>query len=40
MSNDLEKMWLEANVACTEVIPMLWKRNYGKPSKTCRHSRS
>ena len=39
MSNDLERMWLEANVACIEVIPMLLKWNDGKPRKTCHHSR-
>jgi hypothetical protein len=32
MSNDLERGWLEANVA--------FKWNYGKPRETCHHSRS
>lgn len=40
MYNDLERMWLEANVDSIEVTPMRLTGNYGKPRKNCQHSRS
>jgi hypothetical protein len=40
ISIDLQRMWLEANVASIEVISMRLKWIYGKPWKPCQHSRS